>query len=270
VNDGILSMPEFQYRSSEAIAKSDLDWICPPRTPAHYRAKKLGLVETEQTPAMRLGSMVHRAILEPDTIKDAWVVKPAGMNFATKEGKEWKASQTLPIISEDEDVALRGMMDSVWSNPNAKRIISGSDVERSAFATDSDGILRKARIDILPKTGNIVADLKTTASADPQEMEKSIAKYRYNVQAAYYLDILKLLGIERTQFLIIAVEKEPPFASAVYALDPDAIEWGRKQYRRDLALVRHCEAENHFPAWGNDIVHIGLPAWMTKQLEGVL
>jgi hypothetical protein len=162
------------------------------------------------------------------------------------------------------------MMDSVWSNPNAKRIIQGSDVERSAFATDDHGTLRKARIDILPKTGNIVADLKTTASADPQEMEKSIAKYRYNVQAAYYLDILKLLGIERTQFLIIAVEKEPPYASAVYALDPDTIEWGRKQYRRDLALVRHCEAENHFPAWGNDIVTVGLPAWMTKQLEAVL
>jgi threonyl-tRNA synthetase len=63
MNTGILSLPEGQYRAAEGISKSLLDWIAPPRTPAHYKAKVSGLITDEQTPAMRLGSMIHRAIL---------------------------------------------------------------------------------------------------------------------------------------------------------------------------------------------------------------
>ena len=109
MNTGILSLPEAQYRAAEGISKSSLDWIAPPRTPAHYRAKVDGLIPDEQTPAMRLGSMIHRAILEWDSLD--YVVKPAGMNFATKEGKEWKAAQTNAIITNDEYQTILGMRD---------------------------------------------------------------------------------------------------------------------------------------------------------------
>ena len=270
MNTGILSLPEAQYRASEGISKSSLDWIAPPRTPAHYKAKVTGLIADEQTPAMRLGQMIHRAILEPDTVAGAWVVKPEGMNFATKDGKEWKAAQTLPIITADEAATITGMRDSVHAHPAVKRVLANARTEVSLFANGEDGVLRKARIDALPESGNVLVDIKSCQSADPDLMAKSVVAYRYDVQAAYYLDICKLLGIDKSEFLFVCVEKLPPYAVAVYALDQDAIEYGRKQYQRDLAAIKHCEAEDHWPSFTQDITTLALPAWAQRQAEAVL
>jgi hypothetical protein len=168
MNTGILSLPEAQYRAAEGISKSSLDWIAPPRTPAHYRAKVDGLIPDEQTPAMRLGSMIHRAILEPETVSGAWVVRPEGMVFTTKEGKEWKASQTLPIITADEAATIVGMRDSVHAHPAVKRVLANARTEVSLFANGEDGVLRKARIDALPESGNVLVDIKSLVSPRTQ------------------------------------------------------------------------------------------------------
>jgi len=268
--NGILSLPEAQYRAAEGISKSALDYIAPPRTPAHYRAYIDGLLQTETTPAMRLGSMIHRAILEPDTLGEAWVVRPEGMLFTTKEGKAWRDAQTKPIITADEAATITGMRDSVHAHPAVRRVLASAKTEVSLFANDEDGMLRKARIDALPDSGNVIVDLKSCSAADPESMSKSVALYRYDVQAAYYLDMCKLLGIDKSEFLFVCVEKTPPYAVAVYALDQDAIEWGRKQYRADLALLRRCIAEDHWPSFTQDITTLSLPAWAQKQAEAVL
>ena len=270
MNTGILSLPEGQYRAAEGISKSLLDWIAPPRTPAHFKAKVSGLIADEQTPAMRLGSMIHRAILEPETVAGAWVVKPEGMTFTTKEGKEWKAAQTLPIITSQEADTISGMRDSVHAHPAVKRVLANARTEVSLFANGEDGVLRKARIDALPEGGNVIVDIKSCQSADPDLMAKSVVAYRYDVQAAYYLDICKLLGIDKSEFLFVCVEKLPPYAVAVYALDQDAISWGRMQYQRDLALIKDCEAKDHWPSFTQDITTLALPAWAQKQVDAAL
>lgn len=266
---GVLTMAEAAYRLSDGVSKSDLDWICPPRTPAHYKARRDGLVENEQTPAMRLGSLVHRAVLEPDTMAGAFVVKPEGMNFATKEGKAWRAEQTAPIITQEEADQIHGMVRSVWAQPMAKRILHNAKTEQCLFAQDSHGTIRKARLDALVG-GSVIPDLKTSASADPQEFERSLGKFRYHVQAAYYIDLCKLVGIDKSDFVFIVVEKEAPYACAVYSLSQDAIDLGRLEYQRDLALVRECTEKNQWPGFTDEITVIGLPAWMQKQAEALL
>jgi exodeoxyribonuclease VIII len=268
MNSGILSLPENQYRAAEGISKSLLDWIAPPKTPAHFKAKLDGLIPDEQTPAMRLGSMIHRAILEPDALEIS--VKPEGLNLSTKEGREWKAAQTKTIITQDEYEAIKGMRDSVHTHPAVKRVLANARTEVSLFANGEDGVLRKARIDALPESGNVIVDIKSCQSADPDMMAKSVVSYRYDVQAAYYLDLCQLLGLDKTEFLFVCVEKTPPFAVAVYALDQQAIEWGRKQYQRDLGFIRRCESYNEWPSFTEDITTLSLPAWAQKQAEAVL
>jgi exodeoxyribonuclease VIII len=268
MNSGILSLPEAQYRAAEGISKSALDYVAPPRTPAHFKAYIDGLFKTETTPAMRLGQMIHRAILEPDALDVS--VKPEGLNLSTKEGKEWKAAQTKTIITQDEYVTIKGMRDSVHAHPAVKRVLDNARTEVSLFASGEDGVLRKARVDALPEGGNVIVDIKSCQSADPDMMAKSVASYRYDVQAAYYLDLCQLLGLDKTEFLFVCVEKTPPFAVAVYALDQDAIAWGRKQYQRDLAAVKHCMAEDHWPSFTQDITTLGLPSWAAKQAEAAL
>jgi len=266
---GILSMSGEQYRAADGISKSDLDWIAPPRTPAHFRARKSGVIKSEETPAMRLGSLTHRAILEPDTMAGAFVVKPDDMSFTTKEGKAWKAEQTLPIIASDEANSISRMVDSVWANKSAARILKDAQTEKSLFAEDEHGTTRKCRLDALTG-GNIIPDIKTCASADVAEFERSIAKYRYYVQAAYYLDICELLEMDKKHFVFICVEKTEPYAVAVYSLAHQAIELGRAEYKRDLAVYRQCLESDCWPGFSDVISEVGLPAWMAKQLEAIV
>lgn len=268
-NNGILSLTEEQYRASEAISKSDLDWIAPPRTPAHYKAKKDELNVQPRTPAMMLGSLIHRAVLEPDTMSD-FVTRPEGMDFRSKEGKAWRDSNVgKTVLSHEEAAQVRDMVDAVWSHPVAKRVFKDAATEVCLFAEDKDGMQRKGRLDAMIK-GNAVPDLKTAFSADAMEFEKSIGKYRYHVQAAYYIDLCNLLDMEKSEFLYVVVEKEPPYAVAVYSLDDDAIRLGRMEYQRDLLAVRQCMESGKWPAFADEIREISLPLWMRKQVEGLI
>jgi exodeoxyribonuclease VIII len=271
MNAGILSMPAEQYRAAEGISKSDLDWIAPPRTPAHYKAKRDGLIVREETPAMRLGTLTHRAILEPESLSGAFVTVPTNLDLRTVKGKEWKQSVSdTPIITEAEATAIQGMLKSVWANPKAARLLKGARTEVCLFAEDSNGTLLKGRLDALPSAGNAIVDLKTAASADPQEFERSLGKYAYHKQGAFYLKLCRLLGLPMEHFVFIVVEKVPPYAVAIYSLDDEAIRLGNLEIARDLAAVRECEASGKWPSFGDEITNISLPAWMLKSLEGVL
>ncbi len=262
-------MTEEQYRASESISKSDLDWIAPPKTPAHYKARKDGLNVQPTTQAMILGSLIHRAVLEPDTMSD-FVTRPEGIDYRTKEGKAWRdANVGKTVLTHDEAVQIKCMVDAVWSHPIAKRIFKDAQTEVCLFAEDADGMQRKGRLDALIK-GNIVPDLKTAHSADAMEFERSIGKYRYHVQAAYYVDLCNLLGIDKSEFAYVVVEKEPPFAVAVYSLDQDAIRLGRLEYQRDLLRVRQCMESGKWPGFPDDMRVVGLPEYIRKQVEGLL
>lgn len=277
---GILTLPAEQYRAADGVSKSMLDWLAPREpnrhrklpggTPAHFRARWLtGEIADEETPATRMGRLVHRVILEPDSLAGAFHVRPAGLHFTTKEGREWKAAhEDRPILTAEEAQTVTRMRDAVWRHPMARRLLHGAETERSLFAADADGTLRKGRLDALTR-GNVIPDLKTGDCAAPDAFAWSLADYRYHVQAAYYLDLCGLVGLEKETFVFICVEKAPPYAVACYQLAPEDIEMGRAEYRRDLALYRHCVAENHWPAYGEGVELTALPERVRKGLEAL-
>ena len=59
-----------------------------------------------KTAAMDVGTRIHAAMLEPETIDPSrYVQRPDGMSFATKEGKAWKAEQEaagLTVVDANE------------------------------------------------------------------------------------------------------------------------------------------------------------------------
>lgn len=266
--NGIQSISSEAYRSASGVSRSMLEWLTPPKTPAHFKAKYIDkLIPNEETPALTMGSLVHRCVLEPDTMEGAFHIKPAGMNFATKEGKAWKESRDhSPIITSKDADAINGMRDSVWSHPKASAILKASEFERSAFV-DDDGLLLKARFDALPKTGNVIADLKTCESADLESVEKSMFQYGYFRQAAFYLRVANLLGMKRDFFVFIFVEKTPPYAVACYTPADIVLEAGEMMVNRDLQLLRNCYETNRWPGYSQDIEPCALPPYAMRQLE---
>src|ERR1700744_3173168 len=105
---GVHSMPAELYHKAAGISKSMLD-ILAEKTPAHLVAYKEE--PPAQTDAMRFGTIVHRALLEPDTYTGSFHTRPKDLKFTTKEGIAWmEAHQDMPILSDSEAVVIAKMV----------------------------------------------------------------------------------------------------------------------------------------------------------------
>ena len=266
IEPGIHSLPAERYFAAAGVSKSMLD-ILAEKTPAHLIAYLNGDAH-EETPAMRFGTIFHRALLEPDTYTDGFHVKPESLSFATKDGKEWKTEHSdRPIIGEVEARVIDAMKESVLSHPFAKRLLYGARPEQCLFVEDGHGTLRKSRLDALTMAGNVLADIKTTESANLENFERSVSRYRLHVQAAYYLDNCNLAGIDKQSFFFICVEKSAPYAVRCLQLMPEVIDYGRTLYQRDLQVYRNCLETDRWPAYEDTYTECALPSYEMRQLE---
>jgi len=255
---GIHSMPASQYFAAEGISASGLDLIN--ISPRHYRYH-----QREETESMFMGTLLHRQLLEPDTLENAYWIKPEGMSFATREGKKWKADHSdRPIVEEGSLTKAIRAVKAIHEHPIARRFLKNAECEKSIFAYDSQGTLRKARLDIFC-AGTVLPDVKTSTDARPDEFSKSIWNLEYHKRAAWYLDICNMIGIEKKHFAFIVVEPRPPFCVAVYILDDEAIEIGREQYQAILQTYRNCLETDTWPGYSTEMQPIGLPQWALKQ-----
>ncbi len=250
------------YHALDAVGKSDLDLIA--RSPLHWKQRAFS---REETSAMRLGSAVHCAVLEPGAFENRYVQMPKHIDRSTKAGKD-KYAEFLAAHDgkhilgvEDMDLCL-SVADAVRSHPRAAALLSAGQPEVSALWSDDEFSVRcRARFDWITPDG-LLLDLKTTADASQRGFAKSCANFRYHVQAAWYLDGYQAAtGDLPLGFVFIAVEKNPPYAIALYELDAEAIDLGRALARRDLSRYANAREFDTWPGYAESIQPLSLPRW---------
>ena len=190
MKDGFYNLTEAEYRPAEGVNASFLkdgasSWV---------KAKFKRDNPQEPTPAMILGTRVHRAVFEPDA-DTGYVVAPRGLDGRTKEGKAWKEANPV-YVSQDENATITGISKAVFESPEASKLVKlPGRREVSAFVTDPEtGLLLKARFDLLPDGANFIVDLKTTVCARLHEWSRDCAIYGYAIQASFYIKVARLLG----------------------------------------------------------------------------
>ena len=262
-------MNNTDYHAHAAVSKSHLDQVA--RSPLHYWARYLdpNRIVPEPTPAMAIGSAVHTHVLELDQWDARYVSAPDGIDRRTKAGKaEWEAFTTAAtgrtvLPKADADLVMR-MAHSVFTHPAAAMLLAlPGKAETTHMWTDAaTGLQCKCRPDWLTDDGRLLVDLKTTEDAG-RGFAKSIAQWRYHVQASWYLDgIEQATGTRPEQFLFLCVEKKAPYAVAVYAADAEMIAAGAQTAARDLDVLATCKAANAWPGYSDQIEPISLPPWM--------
>ncbi len=203
-----------------------------------------------------------RMLQEDDPTAQIMMVLEAQHN-ATMTGK-------TPMPAADYKNMLQ-MLRAVNSHHTAAGLLYRATSEQSFYWTDPAGILRKCRTDSISADGRFVSDLKTTDDVSAAGFGATIAKRRYHVQAAWYLDILEALyGSDAPKgWALIAAQKTRPFDVAVHELSADQIQCGRILYQRDLARLSECERANYWP--GVDaglVIPAQLPGWATREADG--
>lgn len=269
MNTGIFAgLSNAEYHSGAGISKSGLDLIS--RSPLHYYAAYLDPNRTprEETPAMALGTAIHSAVLEPEKFAADYLLMPK-LDRRTKDGKAAYEDFTAQaeengqtLISPDDYRACTTIAAQLRQNPAAAVLFENGKAEQSAFWTDREtGVLCKARPDWLRH--GAVLDVKSTDDASPSGFQRSVLKWRYHVQAAWYLDgIHQATGVPPGAFIFCVFEKAPPYAAAFYYADNDMLELGRREYRRCLRLYADCLNSGNWHGYAPQILPISLPVWV--------
>jgi len=262
VQTGRLKLSDEEYNLAEGVRNSNLGYAL--QSPAHYLEKLLN--PKKPTPSQIKGSMFHSAALEPEKFKANYVVMPK-FDKRTKAGKEahehWLIANHGKIeIPQDDYDDIQAMVEKLYEHPAACRLLSSGRAEESFFWNDPiTGVLCKCKPDF-KREGHIIVDIKSTENASTSEFQKSIAYYSYHRQAAFYLDgISAVTGDKYDTFILIAVEKTPPYGVAAYVLDEATIDAGRHDYKRALEIISKCQKENRWPAYSSEVEPMNLPSW---------
>ena len=263
--DGLyLDLPNDEYHSDTAIGSSTLK-VLATKTPAHYK----GMVRKESA-AFDFGSALHMAVLEP--AKAALIV--CGPD--DRRGKKWTdakeaadaAGQILLTASDYSEVMAA--RDAVLSNKDMQWLMRGKTMaEASIFHTDATTGLRcKIRPDLVNHNLNIMADLKTCLSASPNAFSKAVLDYGYHIQNAFYERIWA--GFNEWpvgSFLFVCVEKDPPYATAIYELDMPTIAEGDNLVNIGLETYMTCQLTGEWPSYPSGIQKLRLPNYGFKTLD---
>lgn len=254
---------EYHHRELGVASKTALDELH--RSPLHYRTWLSA--PGAETPALAFGRALHCALLEPDVFAKSYASEPDFGDCRFKDNKErrnaWRADNAgkTPISSADA-ATIEAMVESVRSHPLASKILAGGIPEASLRWTDVEtGLTCKCRADYYVESRAMVCDVKTTLDARGQAFSRDSVKYRYHVQNAFYRQGFAAVGKELRHFVHIVVEKEPPFAVALYDLDAAAVEKGLSAARADMQTMASCLFKDEWPGYSQSIETLSLPAW---------
>jgi len=248
------------YSQIDAVNSSTLK-VLYFKSPLHYFYNLTA--PHEESPAMRLGTATHMAILEPDRFDSTYTVRPDGIDGRTKDGKAWLAAHANdPILTANEYETIMGMRQAVERHDAASELIrSIVEVESVALWTDEEtGIACKGRLDAILRDGSIL-DLKTTKSTDPRQFAADAAKYGYDFSMSFYHDARIAMGHEVPRVILLAVESAAPHDCVPFVVTEDDLDVGREKYRTALTRLAKCRASGKWPGRFDGATELVLPQW---------
>jgi hypothetical protein len=244
------------YHADPAISASHLKAITQ-QSPYHYWSRFLDPKRptVEPSSAMRLGSLAHCAVLEPDELSKRYSTCLPRNTKAGKEQAAELAAAGIEAVTESDMALALNMADAVRQHPYAAALLADGKAEQSFWADDlATGLRIKARPDWY--TGTTIVDLKTCSDASSGGFSRACATFAYNLQAQHYLNVC---FAER--FIFLAVEKTYPFCVGIYELDAAAMAAGAEQCRIGLQTISDCRAINEWPGYTTTCDTISMPNW---------
>ena len=253
----------------QAVSSSALKELWYGKNPQYCYQKFIKkTIQFKQTPAMMLGSATHKFILE----RHSFLKEYAIYKGKKKVGKPWQEfklqNPNREILTLAEYGQVQRMRDAVMRHPEANKLLSGGEAERSVFWRDDEtGLLCRARADYtktLASGSKLIIDLKTCISAEPTNFAKAICNLGYPIQSCMYQE-----GFKADGFAFIALEKDNDWNTVeVYELSQSFEDCGHMLYRQALENWAKYRANDYWPTYRGGITEIEPPWWFEKDIIG--
>jgi len=227
--EAIQSMPFEAYAAAPGINATAIKAGVQSMKNMHYSMEQH---DNEPSACMRLGSVAHTLILEPEQ-EPLLTVMPKFSGTGMRAAKaEWLEDHPDAVIFKQAEFdAGRAMRDAVMAEPEAARIIEATQHEVSIFWSDRQAGARKARLDCFsPDVG--IGELKTTGKIEPRRFANMVKWDGYGLQVGTYWDAAKAaLDGGGCPVNIIAVGSKAPYECYVVHFKEDTIkEYAEKAY----------------------------------------
>lgn len=242
------------------------------KNPVFY--KKLYIeksVEREVSPAMTLGSLVHKMLLEPTKVEERFAVAPV-CDKRTKAGKEtWETfkaglAEGIEVITHDDVEQATRMVAAVHENTSSQYLLqpTATREEEILTAIEIGGVNTQIKFipDLYSTSAGWLADFKTVSSYDPLDWGKECVFNGYLRQLALYRFCLRSMGVVINDVYHIVVDKGEYPSSMVVQFDNGDIDRAENQVFDGIRkfLAAH-ESENFLPHYYGIVPKITAPAW---------
>jgi exodeoxyribonuclease VIII len=227
--------------------------------------------EREETDAMRFGTAVHTALLEPSEMWARYAVPPQKEDHpeaidTVPEMRAWLRDAGVKGTSKLDKAGLAAAIREadpsavMWDNvvdifTRDKIILSLKDrqrIERISANAYADPAVRElletpgsieqevywdhhsahCRMRYDKAIADVVIDVKTIKRLQGDDFAREIASRHYDIQAAHYME-----GLDAREFIFIACETAEPFRVQAFHLSYEDLD--RANERRDELLIEH-------------------------------
>lgn len=271
---------ETNYRNSPGLNFSTMKYYL--RSPAHYKQVLEG--KKDETDAMIFGRAFHTLILEPEVFDDQYLVinydsRPEpDKTMASAKNKAWKEEMLSigkSVLSTEQLSHLRGMKESLSRNSAIWRLILACKKEQEIEWEDPEtGIICKAKVDGSEEKTGTVIDLKTCLDASFDSFRRTMFDNHYYIQSSHYANGLEAtFGTPYERHIIIAIEKEPPYACGIYMLDEHTRSLARIICSKIYRLHADCLSNGYWPSYESvaetksGITEMGLTPYQMNQID---
>lgn len=223
------------------------------RSPAQFRHDQQHPV-TKDT--FDFGSAAHQLVL--GTGPGIAIIPATSRSKADQEAhkaakEKARTEGKIPLSAADHEI-VKAMADRLSSHTLAMRLLSSGRPEVSGYAVDDEtGVLQRCRFDWL--SSPVLTDYKTCRSADPLDLTGRygvVKKWGYDLQAAWYTDMARALGVEVEVFAFIFQQKHAPYDVTVAYVDDEDLADARSLIREALQRFRDCTTSGQWPGYTQD------------------
>lgn len=205
-------------------------------SPASFIEYKIG--EKPTTKAMKMGSALHCAILEPDEFENRYLILTKDMlpnpdkDFRDSANKSFKLSFIAKAESEGKEILDPSEHEECklyqrlcWTNQISKTYLTNLTKKEQYAEWNFQGIMFRGYIDGIGS--GYIMDLKKVADASPEKIKRSAIYDQWHWQGCLYRQ--SEFADEFTGFYNLAVDKTSPCV----------FELGDFSYQKALAELTH-------------------------------
>lgn len=275
MNGLIYDMEDATYHSRPELSSTGARLLLPEfgGSPAKFKYRQ-GRDYTSA--AFDVGKAVHaqvlgvgaQAIAYPEDVLDS---RGAASTKAAKEWAEDRRAEGMVPMKAADLRPIYGMAEAVLKHPTAAPLFEVCEYREVSAFTTVDDVPSRARFDALSgetRRGVLAIDLKTGDDATKAGFERSVAKWGYDVQVAFYNDVYQASqGRPIDEVYFVAVEKFAPYEVAVFRLPEIWEQMGQRKAQEARRIYRECTESGQWPGYDTTIQFLDPPTWVVFEHE---